>query len=488
MGKITIVGLGAGAFGLITLETWEKIQNADVLLFRTAKHPTIDEIKKRGIAVQSFDAVYDKRATFEEVYHEIADVVIARAQSGQSVVYAVPGSPLVAERTVTLIRDMAAQRGIVCEILPGMSFVEVLYVKLGIDPIEGLTIIDSADATSLSGELNTALVITQVYNAQIASELKLSLMELFDDEMQIALVQNLGLADEKIIWLPLYELDRQKGIDHLTSVFVPKQTFAAKEFDITPLKEVMATLRAPGGCIWDMEQTHRSLRRYMIEEVYEVLEAIEQEDAALLCEELGDLLLQIVFHARIAEESGLFSMQDVIDGITAKLIRRHPHVFGDVSVRDAGEVVLNWEAIKKAEKKDSRPSALDGVPAALPALLCADKLQQKAAGVGFDWDNIDPVWEKIKEELVELREAVAKKNAVEMENELGDVLFSVVNLARFLKLDSELALNKTSRKFSERFRFVENKVRASGLSWKDFSLPELDSFWNEAKQTVRRKV
>lgn len=488
MGKITIVGLGAGAFGLITLETWEKIQNADVLLFRTAKHPTIDEIKKRGIAVQSFDAVYDKRATFEEVYHEIADVVIARAQSGQSVVYAVPGSPLVAERTVTLIRDMAAQRGIVCEILPGMSFVEVLYVKLGIDPIEGLTIIDSADAASLSGELNTALVITQVYNAQIASELKLSLMEQFDDEMQIALVQNLGLADEKIIWLPLYELDRQKGIDHLTSVFVPKQTCAATQFDITPLKEVMATLRAPGGCIWDMEQTHRSLRRYMIEEVYEVLEAIEQEDAALLCEELGDLLLQIVFHARIAEESGLFSMQDVIDGITAKLIRRHPHVFGDVSVCDAGEVVLNWEAIKKAEKKDSRPSALDGVPAALPALLCADKLQQKAAGVGFDWDNIDPVWEKIKEELVELREAVAKKNAVEMENELGDVLFSVVNLARFLKLDSELALNQTSRKFSERFRFVENKVRASGRSWKDFSLPELDSFWNEAKQTARRKV
>lgn len=488
MGKITIVGLGAGSFGLITLETWEKIQNAEALLFRTAKHPTIDEIKKRGIAVQSFDTVYDEKETFEEVYHEIADAVLARAESGQSVVYAVPGSPLVAERTVMLIRDMAAQRGIACEILPGMSFVEVLYVKLGIDPIDGLTIIDSADAASLSGEISTALVITQVYNAQIASELKLSLMEQFDDEMQIALVQNLGLADEKIIWLPLYELDRQRGIDHLTSVFVPKQVSGTTQFDITPLKEVMATLRAPGGCIWDMEQTHQSLRRYMIEEVYEVLEAIEQEDATLLCEELGDLLLQIVFHARIAEESGLFSMQEVIDGITRKLIHRHPHVFGDVSVRDAGEVVLNWEAIKKAEKKDSRSSALDGVPAALPALLRADKLQQKAAGVGFDWDNIDPVWEKIREELAELREAVAENNKAEMENELGDVLFSVVNLARFLKLDSELALNQTSRKFSERFRFVENKVLASGRPWKDFSLSELDSFWNEAKQTARHKV
>lgn len=488
MGSITVVGLGAGDFGLITLETWEKIQNASTLLFRTAVHPSIEEIRKRGIKVNSFDNVYDVRKTFEEVYTEIADSVLQHALADEDVVYAVPGSPLVAERTVTLIRMLAKEKNIDCEILPGMSFVEVLYVKLGIDPIDGLTIIDSADADNLPAELPTALVITQVYNTQTASDLKLSLMERLGDEFEIALVQNLGLNNEKITWLPLYELDRQSDINHLTSVFVPQLPQKAARFDLAPLENVMATLRAPGGCVWDIEQTHKSLRRYIIEEVYEVLEAIELEDTELLCEELGDLLLQIVFHARIAEESGMFSMQDVIDGVTEKLIRRHPHVFGDISVADAGEVVLNWEAIKKEEKKSSRKSVLDGVPNGLPALMRADKLQNKAAKVGFDWDNIAPVWGKINEELTELQAAAAAGDKAEIAAELGDVLFSVVNLARFLKVDSELSLNQTSHRFSERFRFVEKKVAASGRSWADFSLTELDLFWNEAKQALKQSL
>ena len=243
----------------------------------------------------------------------------------------------------------------------------------------------------------------------------------------------------------------------------------------------MRTLRSPGGCPWDLAQTHKSLRRNLIEEVYEVLEAIEQEDAELLCEELGDLLLQIVFHARMAEETGSFSMQDVIDGVTRKLVRRHPHIFGDVQADDAGAALLSWEAMKKQEKPE-RTSVLDGVPKGLPALMTAEKLQKKAARVGFDWKDIAPVWDKIAEEIGEVREAITEGNPAHIMEELGDVFFSLVNLARFLQVDPEQALMQTNCKFMQRFSYVEERVKAEKRDWESFSLDELDRLWNEAKR------
>lgn len=227
-------------------------------------------------------------------------------------------------------------------------------------------------------------------------------------------------------------------------------------------------------------QTHKSLRRNLIEEVYEVIEAIDLEDEKLLCEELGDLLMQVVFHARMAEEAKLFSMQDVIDGITEKLIRRHPHVFGDVDVKDAGEVLANWEAIKQAEKTE-RTSILDGVPKDLPSLMAAYKLQHKAAKVGFDWPDIDPVWDKLEEELRELEEAIVDGQKEKIEEELGDVLFTIVNISRFLKIDPEVALTGTNRKFRRRFSYIEEKVKAKQQNWESLSLIDLDELWQEAK-------
>lgn len=246
----------------------------------------------------------------------------------------------------------------------------------------------------------------------------------------------------------------------------------------------MKTLRSPGGCPWDIVQTHESLRRNLIEECYEVIEAIEAKDSKGLCEELGDLLMQIVFHARMAEEAGFFDMQEVIDGITEKLIRRHPHVFGDVSVADAVEVMVNWEKIKKQEKPE-RQSAIDGIPLQLPALIYAEKVQRKAAKAGFDWTEIGPVWDKCAEEFAELREAVAEQDADHMEDEFGDLVFAVVNLARFLKVDPELALRRANKKFSRRFKAVEKKVLDSGKDWSEYDLPQLDKFWEEAKGLER---
>lgn len=481
MGTITIVGLGPGPFGLITMETWDKMQQAEQLLLRTAVHPTVAELEKRGLQFSSYDNMYETGATFEEVYSRIAADVVRRAREGQHIVYAVPGSPLVAERTVIMIRELAHSEGQTIHILPGMSFAEVLYVRLGIDPIEGLTILDAADLSALPEDMPTALVVTQVYNQQVASEAKLSLMEIYPDDHQVMLVRNLGLEDEQILSLPLYEIDRQRGIDHLTSLYVPAAPVKTREFTLEPLTDIMARLRAPDGCPWDILQTHASLRSNLVEEVYEVIEAIDLEDDELLCEELGDLLLQIIFHARMAEESGSFSMQDVIDGICSKLIRRHPHVFGQISVRDAGEVILNWEQIKKEEKKE-RKSLLDGVPKDLPALMGACKLQQKAAKAGFDWDDIEPVWGKLDEEIAELKQAIQQQDSGHTEEELGDVLFSVVNLARFLKVDAETALRLTNGKFKQRFSHVEARVKASGHSWNEFTLEELDAFWEEAKR------
>ena len=480
MVKITIVGLGPGAFGLITVETLEMLQSAKPLLLRTAQHPTVSEMRLRGIEFTSYDHVYEEQDSFEAVYHAIATDCLEKAASCENLVYAVPGSPLVAERTVILIRKLAMEQGISVTILPGMSFLEVLYTRLAIDPIEGLTVLDAADVTTLPPQLGTALVITQVYNSHVASEVKLALMAFYPDDYEVVVVRNLGLSDEQILPMPLFELDRIPGIDHLTSLYVPRN-LGAERFTLSPIVDIMATLRSKEGCVWDIEQSHSSLRRYLVEEVYEVLEAIDLEQGDKLCEELGDLLLQIVFHARIAEESKVFTMQQVVDVVTEKMVRRHPHVFGDITVRDAGEVVLNWDEIKKQEYGNERLSVLDGIPKGLPSLMRAYKLQAKAAKVGFDWDDIQFVWDKIQEELSELKFACKQGQTSEIEGELGDVLFSVVNLARFLKIDAEVALNVTNNKFIRRFSYIEKTVHNNDLKWEKLGLEKLDMLWEQAK-------
>lgn len=484
MGSITIVGLGPGRPGLLTMEVWELLKNARELILRTGKHPTVGALVEAKINFSTYDSLYEKAENFEALYEKIASDVIARASAGADVVYAVPGSPLVAERTVVLIREKLGETGgPELKIIPGMSFAEVMYARLGIDPVAGLTIIDGLDLSRLPEEWPTGLIVTQIYDGRTASEAKLSLMELLPDDYEVVYTHDLGLEDESVRRIPLYELDRQPDIDHLTSLYVPPLKKPVT-FELNPLIEVLKTLRSPGGCPWDIVQTHESLRRNLIEECYEVIEAIEAKDSHGLCEELGDLLMQIVFHARMAEEAGFFNMQEVIDGITEKLIRRHPHVFGDVSVADAAEVLVNWEAIKKQEKPE-RKSAIDGIPIQLPALIYAEKVQRKAAKVGFDWTEIGPVWEKCAEEFAELKEAVAQQEVDHIEEEFGDLVFAAVNLARFLKVDPELALRRANKKFARRFRVVEQKVLASGKDWSEYDLPRLDEFWEEAKSLER---
>ncbi len=248
------------------------------------------------------------------------------------------------------------------------------------------------------------------------------------------------------------------------------------------LLALMHRLREPGGCPWDAEQTHESLKRYLLEETYEVIEAIDTNSPESLKEELGDLLLQPVFHAVIAEESGSFSMKDVIQTLCEKLIRRHPHVFGEMKISDSSAQIENWERIKKAEKGDERKSALSGVPPQLPALLKAQKITEKAARVGFDWEHVEQVVAKVMEELHEFEEAMTEGSNERMEAELGDLLFAIVNLGRFLSIDPEEALRKTIKRFQQRFQHVEDTLHSQGRQMKNATLEEMDRLWEEAKQ------
>lgn len=245
----------------------------------------------------------------------------------------------------------------------------------------------------------------------------------------------------------------------------------------------METLRSEKGCPWDRVQTHDTLKRYLLEEAYELIEAIENKEPEAIKEELGDLLLQIVFHSQIAKEEGNFDINDVIKSIIQKMISRHPHVFGEAEFKTPEEVLNQWDERKKEEGKLSS-SILEGIPLALPALLRAYKIQSRVSKVGFDWDNAQGVIEKIKEELKEVEEAVETKEKDRIEEEIGDLLFSIVNLARFLRIDPETALRKTNRKFEKRFKSMEKLVRKKGKSLKDMSLQEMDNLWDEIKKDI----
>jgi len=255
------------------------------------------------------------------------------------------------------------------------------------------------------------------------------------------------------------------------------------DLNVSRLHEIVSRLRAPDGCPWDREQTHRSLRTALIEECYEVVDAIDRGDDINLREELGDLLLHVVFHARMGEERGVFDFNGVAEDICEKLVRRHPHVFGDDSAADTEEVLQKWEQIKRAEKGGGA-SVMDARDSALPALLRAQNVQKKAARVGFDWKATEPVFEKLEEEIAELRDAIAQGGAVEMEDELGDLLFTVVNLSRKLKLDAETSLAAATNKFIRRFQQVERSLAAEGLRMEDTSLEDLDVRWHAAKVVV----
>ncbi len=290
------------------------------------------------------------------------------------------------------------------------------------------------------------------------------------------------LALEINDFIYLWQLLTAFGIIRTTKYCQGADNMIKDNYTFNDLLEIMKLLRSENGCPWDREQNHESLKKYLIEETYEVLEVIDLNDKKRLCDELGDLLLQIVFHAQIASEDKEFDMDDVITGICKKMVHRHTHVFGTDKADTADEVLTNWEEIKKKEKgMKSQTEVLKDVPSNLPALMRSYKVQQKASQVGFDWKDTDSVFEKVCEEINELRDVYKSKDVARINDELGDVLFSIVNLSRFLKVQPELALVGSINKFIERFEFIEKEAEKSGKTLTEMSLEEMDELWNKAK-------
>lgn len=498
-GQLTVVGLGTGDHTQLTLGIWQVLQDADQLYVRTEHHPVIEYLRDHQIRYTPFDSIYEKHDDFPSVYKEIAERLIEQAQQAPEaeIVYAVPGHPMVAESTVSLLKEQCPKAGVELRILGGESFIDQAFVRFGFDPIDGFQLLDSSEvnASTLSPRLHT--IIGQVYDTFTASDVKLGLMELYPDDYEVVVGHALGIQGlERIIRVPLHELDRVEGYGNLSLIWVPRtDNQAVYHRTFSRLKEIVTILRSPDGCPWDQEQTHQSIRKNLIEETYEVLETIDDDDPVAMQEELGDLLLQIMLHSEMEDETGTFNVYDVIQGLNDKLVFRHPHVFGDKHAANAESALQNWEQMKAEEKRlkgqeAERPSVLDGIPRDLPALMKAYKLQKKAAKVGFDWDTVQDVLDKVAEELQELQEAVKTcstlsddEEAVQaMHEEFGDLLFSAVNVSRFIGVDPEEALTLTNRKFVKRFRYIEEQLRINGKSFDHTDLLEMEKWWQEAKR------
>jgi tetrapyrrole methylase family protein / MazG family protein len=436
---LTIAGLGPGDASLLTLEAHRVLAAAPEVWLRTSRHPTVAGLPS-GPRYESFDDVYESGASFDEVYETIVSRVLELAARPEGVVYAVPGHPLFGEATVAELLRRAEDAGMSTRVVAGVSFLDAAAAALRVDPLDGGLLV--LDALALAGGRSLApqrpALIAQVYDQRTASHAKLALLERYPGDHPVRVVLAAGTQDERTVDAPLAELDRVVTFDHLATLYVPPLVPFEDLRSFAGLRAVVAQLRNPeGGCPWDLEQTHETLKRFLMEEAYEALDALDEGDAARLAEELGDLLMQVVLHAQVAEDEGTFTIEDVLASITAKLVRRHPHVFGDVTVAGAAEVIRNWEELKKDERGD-RP-LLDAVPKAMPALAQASAVLGRSEKAGFGAPPLDPA------RAVESLDRLARHEH-DGEAELGELLLAVVALARAADIDAEEALRGAIRR------------------------------------------
>lgn len=482
MHKITIVGMGPGSESFLTMEAYKILLRSDCVHLRTEHHPIVQNLKDQGMVYKSFDHLYEESEKFDDVYSTIADSIFELCQK-EDIVYAVPGNAFVAEKTVSLILERADNESVEVEIVHGVSFIDAILTSLRYDPVVGISILDALDLETVDIRTRQDYLWIQVYNATIASDLKLKLMESYEDDQEVTIIQAAGIPElEKIVSKKLYEMDREPELfNHLTSVFVQRPL--NHKYNLNDLVKIMRSLRSDEGCPWDREQTHETLTPYLIEEAYEVRHAVIHEDDQSLVDELGDVLLQVIFHTTIAEEDGYFELSDIFAAICEKMIRRHPHVFGDIDIKNTDEVLTNWQIIKDGEKSiKSIADSMNAVTKSLPALLRSQKIQKKASDVGFDWKDIESSFDKVSEEILELKEAIKSGDEQAIHEEMGDILLIISNIAKNLGLNAEIALSDAIDKFIDRFRFVENKVTSAGMLMNADVVEVMEQLWQDSKK------
>jgi tetrapyrrole methylase family protein / MazG family protein len=502
---LTLLGLGPGDPALLTQAAVAHLASIDELVLRTAIHPTVAALPSH-VRVMSFDDLYEQAPDFETIYATIAQRLLRRVRAGEAVTYAVPGHPLVAEATTRHLLAAARAEGLPTRIIAGVSFIEPVCEALALDPFShGLQLLDALDLRPPSDAPwngdnawihqhggdhyeppvvpfplvpTRPALLSQMYNRRVASDAKLTLLHRYPSTHPVTLVSAAGMSQASVRVVPLAELDHSDDLDHLTVAFVPALEPINDLRSMEGSAWVIARLLGPGGCPWDREQTHQSLRPFFLEETYEVLETLDAGDTAHLSEEMGDVLLQILLHSEMARQAGDFDFGDVLAGLSAKLIRRHPHVFGQTEVAGSSDVLRNWEAIKREERAgiaEVPKGTLDGLPRDLPALAAAQKLGNKAARTGFNWSASTGVWDKLREELGELEAAPPTERA----EELGDVLFVLTRLADWYGIDAEGALREANLKFRRRFAALERE--ADGQPFGDMPPDELLARWRRTK-------
>jgi len=472
-GPVRIVGLGPAGLDRVSDSIRSLLDESSTpVVGRTLDHPASVELDALRPVIWC-DDLYESSETFEEVYDSIAARVVDLATEGP-VTYAVPGSAFVGERAVAAVRDRCEQAGIECGVEGGESFLDLAVEHAGIDPFErGFQVIDAHQMPEPL-LLHVPTLIVQIDGAAAFTRVHERLSRLLDADSPVTVLSDLGMKTQSVTEMRLGDLrPEHAGLRVTIALDVEAPGWPGL---------VRTNSRLRRECPWDREQTHQSLARHLLEEAYETLDAIDglSTDTAEvdvdgyvhLEEELGDLLLQVVFHATLAGEADMFGVEEVAETVRRKLVRRHPHVFGDVEAETADDVMANWEALKRDEK--GRESVLDGVPAALPALARSLELQSRAASVGFDWPDLEGVLAKVHEEIAEVLDAIGDADA--LQSEVGDLLFSAVNLARHLSVDPEMALRGAAARFDRRFRVVE-----AGGDPKGATLEELDKRWEQAK-------
>jgi tetrapyrrole methylase family protein/MazG family protein len=478
---IFLLGLGPGDPNLLTRESWLILNNTSKIYLRTSLHPTVSSLPK-NLQIHSFDSLYEELDSFQEVYDRIIETVLSLGRCPEGVIYCVPGDPFIGESTSPEIYRRAQAAGTPIRVYHGVSFIEPVSAALGIDPLPFTSLVDALTLMEWDHPRfppDTPTLIAQIYDAYTAGEVKLTLMSLFPDRHKVKLVHSAWTEQEILEDLYLYEIDRSPHLGFSTVLYLP----ALDDFvSFEGLQGIAGRLRSPDGCPWDREQTLKSMRPHLLEETYEALAAIDTHSPQKIQEELGDLLLVILMLIQISSEEGFFTSADVVKGISKKLIHRHPHVFGGLEVAGTEEVLRNWEFLKtqeRAENGDPENLLLDGVSITLPALVQAQEYQGRAARFGFDWNDIEGVLEKIVEEIQELRLAPSESQRT---YEIGDLLFSIVNISRWLEIDAESALREANNRFRERFSYIERTCRDRGLALSEMSLEELDKLWDEAKK------
>ncbi len=467
---ISIVGLGPGDRSQIPLRNLDALRSAERVILRTQIHPAAGHLRAEGIAFETCDDLYETAENFESLYLQIAQRVL----DAGSCAYAVPGHPLFGEESVRILLNR-----IECEVFGAPSFVDAVLDAIQTPIAASLQVWNAYDPAAHFPDPRSSQIVYNLDSKDVASDVKLWLLRFFPADHAVTVVSGwLSGENPRRLGVPLSELDHQE-FDPLTSAFIGSLV-RERPYGFYGLVHVVDKLLGPDGCPWDREQTHESLKKHLLEETYEAIEAIDSGDADRLCEELGDVLLQPLMHSQMDAIEGLYDIDDVIDGITHKLVRRHPHVFGDIKVNDAKEVLNNWDMIKQSEKPDGEKSVLDGVPTALPALLRAYEVSKRAARVGFEWPDFQSVLAKVEEERAELEEAIIAGDPEEIEAELGDLLFALVNVARWKGVEPEEALRKMVTRFSGRFAKME---QSANKALKEHSFAEWDALWERAKQS-----